>query len=127
MTTTTKSSTSRRSTYPRPRVLGIKTEVPLFDGKRVRYVNLDSAASTPPLVHVQQAVDRFAPWYSSVHRGAGCRVAAEGGSAVSGMQRVDPGHGYGIESGPAGAVRSLVHLLDILPYRRSRSQGMLSC
>ncbi len=71
MTTTTKSSTSRRSTYPRPRVLGIKTEVPLFDGKRVRYVNLDSAASTPPLVRVQQAVDRFAPWYSSVHRGVG--------------------------------------------------------
>src|SRR5712692_1383006 len=71
MTTTTRPSTSRRSAYPRPRVLGVKTEVPLFDGKRVRYVNLDSAASTPPMVRVQQAVDRFAPWYSSVHRGAG--------------------------------------------------------
>jgi cysteine desulfurase/selenocysteine lyase len=71
MTTTTQSSTSRRSAYPRPRVLGMKTEVPLFDGKRVRYVNLDSAASTPPLARVQQAVDHFAPWYSSVHRGAG--------------------------------------------------------
>ena len=71
MTTTTKSSTSRPSAYARPRVLGVKTEVPLFDGKRVRYVNLDSAASTPPLVRVQQAVDRFAPWYSSVHRGSG--------------------------------------------------------
>lgn len=71
MTTTTRSTTSRRSASPRPRVLGIKTEVPLFDGKRVRYVNLDSAASTPPLVRVQQAVARFSPWYSSVHRGAG--------------------------------------------------------
>lgn len=71
MTTTTRSSTSRPSAYARPRVLGVKTEVPLFDGKHVRYVNLDSAASTPPLVRVQQAVDRFAPWYSSVHRGAG--------------------------------------------------------
>lgn len=71
MTTITQSATSRRSAYPRPRVLGIKTEVPLFDGTRVRYVNLDSAASTPPLVRVQQAVDHFAPWYSSVHRGAG--------------------------------------------------------
>ena len=71
MTTTTRSTTSRRSAYPRPRVLGVKTEVPLYDGRRVRYVNLDSAASTPPLVRVQQAVDRFAPWYSSVHRGAG--------------------------------------------------------
>lgn len=71
MTTTTRSATSRSSEYTRPRVLGIKTEVPLFDGRRVRYVNLDSAASTPPLVRVQRAVDRFAPWYSSVHRGAG--------------------------------------------------------
>ncbi|MEO7019190.1 MAG: aminotransferase class V-fold PLP-dependent enzyme, partial [Ktedonobacteraceae bacterium] len=57
--------------YPRPRVVGTRTEVPLFDGKRVRYVNLDSAASTPALVRVQQAVGKFLPWYSSVHRGAG--------------------------------------------------------
>src|SRR5258708_6206660 len=71
MTITTRPSMSRRSAYPRPRVLGVKTEAPLFDGKRVRYVNLDSAASTPPMVRVQQVVDRFAPWYSSVHRGAG--------------------------------------------------------
>src|SRR5579859_2623205 len=71
MTTATRSATSRPSAYARPRVLGVKTEVPLFDGKHVRYVNLDSAASTPPLVRVQQAIDRFAPWYSSVHRGSG--------------------------------------------------------
>lgn len=55
----------------RPRVVGMRTEVPLFDGKRVRYVNLDSAASTPALVRVQRAVENFLPWYSSVHRGAG--------------------------------------------------------
>lgn len=62
---------SRPSTYPRPRVVGMRSEVPLFDGKRVRYVNLDSAASTPALVRVRQAVENFLPWYSSVHRGAG--------------------------------------------------------
>jgi selenocysteine lyase/cysteine desulfurase len=49
----------------------MRTEVPLFDGKRVRYVNLDGAASTPALVRVHQAVENFLPWYSSVHRGAG--------------------------------------------------------
>jgi len=59
------------SAYPRPLVVGMRTEVPLFDGKRVRYVNLDSAASTPALVRVHQAVENFLPWYSSVHRGAG--------------------------------------------------------
>lgn len=62
---------TRKSAYARPRVVGIKTEVPLITGEQVRYVNLDSAASTPPLVKVRQAVDDFLPWYSSVHRGAG--------------------------------------------------------
>lgn len=69
--TMTQSPKSLRSAYPRPRVVGMRTEVPLFDGKRVRYVNLDSAASTPALVRVHQAVENFLPWYSSVHRGAG--------------------------------------------------------
>lgn len=62
---------SQRSAYPRPQVVGMRTQVPLFDGRRVRYVNLDSAASTPALVRVRRAVENFLPWYSSVHRGAG--------------------------------------------------------
>lgn len=69
--TMTQPPKSLRSAYPRPRVVGMRTEVPLFDGKRARYVNLDSAASTPALVRVHQAVENFLPWYSSVHRGAG--------------------------------------------------------
>lgn len=60
-----------RISASRPRIVGARTEVPLFDGKRVRYVNLDSAASTPAFARVQQAVENFLPWYSSVHRGAG--------------------------------------------------------
>jgi cysteine desulfurase / selenocysteine lyase len=43
----------------------------ILDGTLRRYVNLDNAASTPPLVAVRDAVDRFTPWYSSVHRGSG--------------------------------------------------------
>lgn len=35
------------------------------------YVNFDNAASTPPLKAVMEAVNEFAPWYSSVHRGSG--------------------------------------------------------
>ena len=64
-------SVAHTSAYPRPRVVGMRAKVPLFDGKRVRYVNLDSAASTPALVRVRQAVENFLPWYASVHRGAG--------------------------------------------------------
>jgi selenocysteine lyase/cysteine desulfurase len=36
-----------------------------------RYISLDNAASTPALRSVQDAVNRFLPYYSSVHRGTG--------------------------------------------------------
>ena len=51
--------------------VGLDVEVPVFGGGRRRYVNLDTAATTPALRQVQEAVDRFLPLYSSVHRGAG--------------------------------------------------------
>ncbi len=55
----------------RHRILGVDTRVPLLDGTRVPYVNLDNAASTPPLVDVMDALNDFMPFYSSVHRGTG--------------------------------------------------------
>jgi cysteine desulfurase/selenocysteine lyase len=54
-------------------VLGMQERVPLADGRLVRYVNLDNAASTPPLAEVWDALGDFMPWYSSVHRGAGVK------------------------------------------------------
>src|SRR5574341_1400750 len=51
--------------------VGLEVEVPLLNGTCQPYVNLDNAASTPPLKAVQQAVDRFLVYYSSVHRGTG--------------------------------------------------------
>ena len=55
----------------RQRILGVDREVPLLDGRRVPYVNLDNAASTPPLKDVMEALEQFLPYYSSVHRGTG--------------------------------------------------------
>jgi selenocysteine lyase/cysteine desulfurase len=52
-------------------VVGADCEVPLLGGGRARYVYLDNAASTPALVAVKEALDRFMPFYSSVHRGTG--------------------------------------------------------
>ena len=52
-------------------VVGAELEVPLVTGEKVRYANLDNAASTSSLVAVERAVSAFLPWYSSVHRGAG--------------------------------------------------------
>ena len=47
------------------------TARPLLDGRLARYINLDNAASTPPLRDVLDAVEQFLPYYSSVHRGTG--------------------------------------------------------
>jgi selenocysteine lyase/cysteine desulfurase len=51
--------------------VGVDEPVPLLDGGQVPYVNLDNAATTPALREVVDTVDRFLPWYSSVHRGTG--------------------------------------------------------
>jgi selenocysteine lyase/cysteine desulfurase len=52
-------------------VVGLDVEVPLLDGSRARYVNLDNAATTPCLAVVQAKVNEFLRWYSSIHRGTG--------------------------------------------------------
>jgi selenocysteine lyase/cysteine desulfurase len=54
-----------------PPVTGAELTVPLVDGRRVPYANLDHAASAPCLAAVRDAVDELLPWYASVHRGAG--------------------------------------------------------
>ncbi len=51
--------------------IGLDAQIPLLSGDCRCYVNLDNAASTPPLKAVQQAVDDFLVYYSSVHRGTG--------------------------------------------------------
>ncbi len=51
--------------------IGLDVEVPLLDGSKTRYINFDNAASTPPLKAVQEAVNEFMRYYSSVHRGTG--------------------------------------------------------
>lgn len=55
----------------RQEVVGVDQEVPVLDGGTRPYVNLDNAASTPALQSVQEKVNEFLKWYSSVHRGAG--------------------------------------------------------
>jgi selenocysteine lyase/cysteine desulfurase len=51
--------------------VGLDRLVPLLDGSQVPYVSLDNAATTPPLRGVMEAIERFLPYYSSVHRGSG--------------------------------------------------------
>jgi len=59
------------TTSLRDRIVGIDRTIPLLDGTTVPYLNLDNAASTPALRDVLDAIERFLPYYSSVHRGTG--------------------------------------------------------
>ena len=57
-------------------VVGLDEPAPLLDGRWVRYVNLDNAATTPALRSVVDAVHDLLPIYSSVHRGTGYKSRA---------------------------------------------------
>ena len=37
----------------------------------MKFINFDNAATTPPFLRCIQAIDKFSPWYSSIHRGTG--------------------------------------------------------
>ncbi|MEU8514234.1 aminotransferase class V-fold PLP-dependent enzyme [Kitasatospora sp. NPDC048722] len=52
-------------------VLGHDVQVPLANGEKVGYAPLDYAASAPALQRVWDDVAAYAPYYGSVHRGAG--------------------------------------------------------
>lgn len=52
-------------------VIGADATVPLSNGTYVIGVNFDNAATTPPFISVMEEINRFAAWYSSIHRGKG--------------------------------------------------------
>ncbi len=58
---------------------GVDLPVPIYGGGTVTGINLDNAASTPPLRRVRDAINAFSDVYSSVHRGTGykSRVSTE--------------------------------------------------
>ena len=55
-------------------VVGVDTPVLLRSGEKVRGINFDNAATTPPFVKVLEAINEFAPYYSSIHRGGGYKA-----------------------------------------------------
>ncbi|MFI1967785.1 cysteine desulfurase [Streptomyces cinnamoneus] len=60
-----------QSVCPPLPVLGRDVRVPLVTGGEVTYAALDYAASAPALQRVWDDVAAYAPYYGSVHRGAG--------------------------------------------------------
>ncbi|GHF32187.1 aminotransferase class V-fold PLP-dependent enzyme [Streptomyces morookaense] len=71
-TSVTAASVTAPAAEPGPLpVLGCDVRVPLASGGEVPYAALDYAASAPALQRVWDDVAAYAPYYGSVHRGAG--------------------------------------------------------
>jgi len=60
-----------RTTHYSDLFVGLDVQTPSLNGSKIRYINLDNAASTPPLRSVLKAINDFSMYYSSVHRGTG--------------------------------------------------------
>lgn len=52
-------------------VVGVNEQAPLLNGAYTTAINFDNAATTPPFCSVMREINRYAPWYSSIHRGTG--------------------------------------------------------
>lgn len=50
---------------------GLDTLAPVLNGTSIPYINFDNSASTPSFKHVQNVINQFLDFYSSVHRGTG--------------------------------------------------------
>jgi selenocysteine lyase/cysteine desulfurase len=106
-------------------LVGAGIGVPCLDGSERPYRDLDSAASTPAMTAVAEAVADFLPWYSSVHRGAGYksrtataayerardRVLAFAGRPTAGRDEV------------AVIVRNTTEAINHLAYRLAAAPG----
>lgn len=63
--------TNRNLLNFRQQILGLDEKIPIANGSLVSGINFDNAATTPPFKNVLMAINRFSPWYSSIHRGTG--------------------------------------------------------
>jgi selenocysteine lyase/cysteine desulfurase len=54
-----------------PEIVGVHREVPLLDGRRVRQIFMDNAASTKPFREVSDFIQEIQRYYSNIHRGTG--------------------------------------------------------
>jgi cysteine desulfurase / selenocysteine lyase len=52
-------------------LVGLDKLIPIADGRSVKGINFDNAATTPPFISVLKDIIKYSPWYSSVHRGDG--------------------------------------------------------
>ena len=109
---------------PLAELIGGGEMVPVVSGQRVRYVNLDYAASAPALRPVANLVKQVLPLYASVHRGAGyasqaCTAAYEAARGMSARSSARAGDDATVFT------RNTTDALNLLAAGRARASRAL--
>ncbi|NTU77907.1 MAG: aminotransferase class V-fold PLP-dependent enzyme [Chloroflexales bacterium] len=107
----------------RAQIVGLATLLPRREGPSAPAINLDNAATTPPLRQVQATVERFLSVYSSVHRGAGLKSQAA--SAAYEQARTVVGRFVGARPGQHQVIftRNTTEALNLLARRLTFAPG----
>lgn len=109
----------------RAQIVGLDTPLPRREGGAAPAINLDNAATTPPLQSVHAVVERFLSVYSSVHRGAGLKSQAA--SAAYEEARAIVGRFVGARPDQHQVVftRNTTEALNLLAHRLSFAPGQV--
>ncbi len=109
----------------RAQLVGHATPLPRNGAAPAPAINLDSAATTPPLRQVHATVERFLGVYSSVHRGAGLKSQAA--SAAYEEARSVVGRFVGARPGQHQVVftRNTTEALNLLARRLTLRPGQV--
>lgn len=109
----------------RAQIVGLDTPLPRHHGAPAPAINLDNAATTPPLRAAQAAVERFLAVYGSVHRGAGLR--SQLASAAYEQAREVVGRFVGARPGQHQTIftRNTTEALNLLARRLELAPGQL--
>jgi cysteine desulfurase/selenocysteine lyase len=109
----------------RAQIVGLDAPLPRREGAPAPAINLDNAATTPPLRRVHETVERFLGVYGSVHRGAGLKSQAA--SAAYEEARAIVGRFVGARRGQHQVVftRNTTEALNLLARRLSFAPGQV--
>jgi cysteine desulfurase/selenocysteine lyase len=102
-----------------PRVHGSDFRVRLADGRDVRVVQLNNAATTPPFTRTLREVEEFLGGYGALHRGAGPRARATVEAVELALHRIHAFIGQPADNGllfcsnTSAAINQLARLLPL--------------
>lgn len=107
-------------------VVGADLPVLLHSGKKEQGINFDNAATTPPLKAVLEAISNFAPYYSSIHRGAGYKARISSDKYEEARKLVMGFVGADERKDVVIFVKNATEAINKVAYRLSRDQGYIS-